>query len=197
MPTILASGFGPFPPWTDNPSWDALVTATPELPTGWQLIRLRLDVAWDDAPARFLACLDDDVRVAIAFGQADDAAVRIERFAVNASNGELLDVNGLRFEADHIVADGPPAYETRLPRRRLLGALHAVGMPAVESHSAGGYLCNHTFYRLLHALQGRSDVCAGFVHVPPAARMAVEQTRLAMERVIEETIAHTNSIEGR
>src|SRR5262245_30596422 len=142
VPTVLATGFGPFPPYRDNPSWDALALAAPVLPDAWRLARVRLDVAWQRAPTQLLDAIAADVRVVVAFGQADDAMFRIERFAVNACDRTLADIHDVRFEADRIVADGPAAYETKLPRERLLSALRARAIPATESHSAGGYLCN-------------------------------------------------------
>lgn len=185
MNTVLASGFGPFPPHDDNPSWDALVNAAPRLPNGWRLDRVCLDVAWDRAAQSLLDRLTEDVRLVVAFGQADDPAVRIERFAVNASNRALLDIDGATFGRDSIVETGPSAYETRLPRQALLARLAAHDFNAVESHFAGGYLCNYTFYRLLHALADRPAVAAGFVHVPPSWRLAIPRTRAAMETIIE------------
>ncbi len=183
MGTILVSGFGPFPPHDDNPSWDALVDAAPRLPKGWRLDRVRLDVAWE--AETLIERLAPDVRLVVAFGQADDPALRIERFAVNASNRALLDVDGAAYDRDVIEVSGPSAYQTRLPRQALLARLAGNDFTAVESHFAGGYLCNYTFYRLMHALADKPDVAAGFVHVPPSSRLAVARTRTAMETIIE------------
>ncbi len=191
MTTVVVSGFGPFPPYTDNPSWDALVDAAPRLPAGWRLQRVRLDVAWNRAANTLLDELDDDVRAVIAFGQADDAAIRIERFAVNACDRSLADVDGLRFETDSITADGPAAYTTALPRRHLHDRLAKAGLPVIESHFAGGYLCNFTFYRLMHHLRNRTATPAGFVHVPPIARLPLARTRAAMELVIESVVDYS------
>jgi pyroglutamyl-peptidase len=32
--------------------------------------------------------------------------------------------------------------------------------------TAGTFVCNHVFYGLMHALAGRDDVKAGFIHIP-------------------------------
>lgn len=191
MPTVLVSGFGPFPPHADNPSWDALIDAQPRLPPQWRMDRVRLDVAWQRAAEALLPKLDGDVRVVIAFGLADDPALRVERFAINASNALLTDIDGTRFEDDTIITPGPAAYTTGLPRRQLLDALTGAGYPAIESHFAGGYLCNHTFYRLMHAVADRPDITAGFVHVPPTAKLALPRTRAAMELIIETVVGYS------
>ncbi len=191
MPTVLVSGFGPFPPHADNPSWDALVEAAPQLPPQWRMDRIRLDVAWQRAPETLLARFDADVRVVIAIGLADESALRVERFAVNASNALLTDIDGTRFEDDAIIASGPAAYATGLPRRRLVDALTGAEYPTTESHFAGGYLCNHTFYRLMHAVADRPDIIAGFVHVPPTSKLALVRTRAAMELIIETAVGYS------
>ena len=193
MPTVLTTGFGPFPPYPDNPSWDALEVAQPQLPDGWRLARVRLDVAWSRAALQLLAAIAADVRVVVAFGQADDPSFRVERFAVNACDRALADVDGRRFDADHIAVDGPAAYETKLPRERVLAALRARALPAVESHSAGGYLCNYLFYRLMHATHAASSLTAGFVHVPPTRRVALATTAEAMSIVIGECARYSES----
>ena len=196
MPTVLASGFGPFPPYADNPSWDALTLAEPVLPKGWRIARVRLDVAWQRAPMRLLEALDADVRVVVAFGQADDPMFRVERFALNACDRALADVDGVRFAADRIAADGPPAYETALPRERLIGALRAQSIAAVESHFAGGYLCNCLFYQLMHATRA-APIVAGFVHVPPTQRAPLAITARAMSIAIEESVSYSESSSWR
>ena len=192
MPTVLATGFGPFPPYRDNPSWDALAIATPPLPAGWRLARMRLDVAWQRAAKQLLEAIDHEVRVVVAFGQADDAMFRVERFAVNACDRALQDVDGARFDGDRIVAHGPAAYETKLPRERVLTALREQSIPAVESHSAGGYLCNFLFYRLMHATRD-APIVAGFVHVPPTQRTTLATTARAMSIAIGESVRYSES----
>jgi pyroglutamyl-peptidase len=192
VPTVLATGFGPFPPYADNPSWDALAIAAPRLPSGWRLARVRLDVAWQRGPAQMLSALDEDVRVVVAFGQADDSTIRVERFALNACDRALADVDGVRFGDDCIAAGGPAAYETNLPRERLLAALHAQSIAAVESHFAGGYLCNCVFYRLMHATVA-TPLVAGFVHVPPVPRMPLAITARAMSIAIAECVRYSES----
>lgn len=194
MPTLLASGFGPFPGAPDNASWDALECIRPNLPPGWRLRRLPLDVAWHRAVDDVIAAIDDDTRAVVAFGQADDDPIRLERFALNAPSRDLEDVDGLRLNARWIVATGPAAYESSLPIEALLTSIEIQGARLVESHYAGSYLCNFTFYRLMHlAATRRPDLVAGFVHVPPAARLDLATTASVMERLIEAVAAHAAS----
>ena len=48
------------------------------------------------------------------------------------------------------------------------------GIPSEVSHTAGTFVCNHVFYRALHAAAGLPSMRAGFVHVPWAAETAPE-----------------------
>jgi pyroglutamyl-peptidase len=47
-------------------------------------------------------------------------------------------------------------------------ALDARGIPHVLSENAGGYVCNHTFFRARHEIaESGQEIRCGFVHVPP------------------------------
>lgn len=183
MPTLLASAFGPFLEHKDNASAAALAKAAPTLPNGWQLARLVVDVAWQRGPETLIEAINPDTALVIAFGQADEEAIRIERFAVNAAGRELPDIDGVHFPGVCLETQGPPAVATGLPWEHLLDALAAAGVPAVESHYPGSYLCNCTFYRLMRHVG--ATIPAGFVHVPPLAKMGVETTARGMEVVME------------
>ncbi|MDE2489291.1 MAG: pyroglutamyl-peptidase I, partial [Elusimicrobia bacterium] len=61
---------------------------------------------------------------------------------------------------------GPAACWARLPVRAVVAALAARGIPAVESLSAGAFVCNHVFYGLLRDLEAEGDALGGFLHLP-------------------------------
>lgn len=192
MPTLLISGFGPFPGAPVNASWDALQLADPALPEGWTLRRVRLDVVWDRAAAELIKSIDQDTAAVVAFGQADDPLIRLERFALNAPDPTLPDAEGLCLTDPYIEVGGPNAYESGLPIRERLIDLDIPGATLVESHHAGTYLCNFTFYRLMHLVaEHRSDLVAGFVHVPPAERQSLAITAQAMQAIIEKVARET------
>lgn len=190
MATVLASGFGPYPGHPANASWDALNVTRPDLPPDWNLQRVRLDVAWSRAADTLLRRVDNGTRIVIAFGQADDDLIRVERFALNAPDMTLVDVDGKLPSSRQVCDDGPPAYETGLPITALVDAIAAEGAPVTESHYAGSYLCNFVFYRLMHLIATRhADVVAGFIHVPPASRLDVGIATRAIRCAIETAIA--------
>ena len=48
----------------------------------------------------------------------------------------------------------------------MLAALHAQGLPAEISQTAGTYVCNHIAYAMLHLASKKRGVRAGFIHIP-------------------------------
>jgi pyroglutamyl-peptidase len=154
---ILVAGFEPFGKNEVNPS---------------QLIAEELDgvvlpVSYARATGELQRALDArDPEIVIAFGLADDrVAITPERFAHNLVEADTTDNDDASGSGAEIDAAGPIAYRSTLPVDEIVAALRAEDIPAQVSRDAGGYLCNHVFYSLMHTLKpGRSG---GFVHVPP------------------------------
>ncbi len=194
MRKLLITGFGPFGTHAKNASWESVSRAQPMLPPDWDLETLQLPVIWAEAPDLIKEALGEDVRAVVAFGQARDSQIRLERIAVNATNRQIQDIQGERFEAEHIDPDGPPAYDTGLPYRRLLGALQRDDVPSRLSLHAGGYLCNFTFYHLMHHVHHRrGNLVAGFVHVPDLGRMDLETLTQAVEIIGREVADYADT----
>jgi len=57
----------------------------------------------------------------------------------------------------------------------MLAALHAQGLPAEISNSAGTYVCNHIAYAMLHLAAKRRGVRAGFIHIPFLPEQAAQR----------------------
>jgi len=157
MTDVLVTGFEPFGKHEVNPS---------------QLIAEALDgvvlpVSYARAAVELERALDDrDPEIAIAFGLADDRdAITPERFAHNLDEADTTDNDDAPGSGAEIDAAGPIAYRSTLPVDEIVAALREREIPAAVSRDAGGYLCNHVFYALMHTLKpGRMG---GFVHVPP------------------------------
>lgn len=209
MKTLLLTGFAPWDHYERNAACELLREQAASGPRGWRIRTLEVPVSWQRAWPTVAAFWDEDVRAVVAFGQAEDDAVRIERFAVNGSNPCAVDVDGARFDGEWNVAEGPMALHTGLPWQRLVNALSVAGLPVRSSLSAGDYLCNHLAYRVLHyqqirheqtrqgdeqtwkqAVELRSRVMAGFVHVPTLSRMGLADLNQVREIVVNEVIDH-------
>jgi pyroglutamyl-peptidase len=185
VPTLLATGFGVWDDHQENASWEILQGIAPMVPSGWRLEVAKIPVSWAEAPVRLGKLLSDDVGAAVLFGQGSEDAIQVERVAVNLADPRRDDIDGKRHRAKVIEPDGPPAYDTGLPWKAVLGALGKADIPSRESRYAGEFLCNFAFYHLMHHIsEVRPDVIGGFVHVPPLSAMPLETLKQAAEVVL-------------
>ncbi|MBO4914689.1 MAG: pyroglutamyl-peptidase I [Oscillospiraceae bacterium] len=165
---ILMTGFEPFGGEKVNPSWEAVCKLPDALP-GTELRKLRLPTAFKTAAE--LACGEISAfkpDIVLCTGQAGGcAAVRIERVAINLRDARIPDNVGFQPTDEPIARDGPAAYFSTLPTRRLLDRLRDGGIAAELSYSAGTFVCNELMYSVLHyAARNAPEMRAGFVHVP-------------------------------
>ena len=105
---------------------------------------------------------------------ASATALTLERFARNRDHSEAVDNDGLsRLDAE-IVKSAPEVYASTLPLERFAAAVRSLGTPVEFSQSAGGFLCNHVFYRARHAIEVHNQrIPCGFLHVPAAEPAAL------------------------
>ena len=177
---VVVIGFEPFGKNDVNPS---------------QLIADELDgivlpVSYERAERELQRTLDErDPEIVIAFGLADDReAITPERFAHNLDEADTVDNDDVAGSGAEIEPAGPLAYRSTLPVDEIVAALRARDLPAAVSRDAGGYLCNHTFYVLMHTLKpGRMG---GFVHVPPLQVLPVERLVEAARVIVETCVQH-------
>jgi pyroglutamyl-peptidase len=201
--TILLTGFEPFGGETVNPSWlavqglhhqctsDGSTVVALELPCVFQASRQVLAEAVAQYQPHTVLCV----------GQAGGSAeLRLERVAINLVDARIADNAGAQPIDQAIVPDGPAAYFTSMPLKAMRAALHAKGIPATVSYSAGTYVCNHVFYGLMHEAARNVQLGrAGFVHIPylpqqalhhaGAPSMALELVQQALLTVLETSIA--------
>jgi pyroglutamyl-peptidase len=191
----LVTGFDPFGGDEINASLEAvrrlpaqvgtLEVVTAELPTSYARSLAALEAAIARAKPDIVLCV----------GQAGDrAALRVERVAVNLQDARIPDNDGARPVDRPIVPGGPAAYLATLPVRAAVASLHAAGLPAEISMSAGTFVCNHVFYGLMHLAATRGHTFrAGFVHVPclpqhaggGASAMALDDIVLGIVTLLE------------
>src|SRR4051812_13371889 len=163
---ILVTGFEKFGPNDLNPT--ALLMERLAGVDG--VIADVLPVEYHTSVKRFEALLDEhrpDVAVAFGLARTYDQ-IRLERAALNLDEAAVPDNAGVLRCGLRIAEDGPVGYWSTLPIDRLIAALSEAGLPVAASGHAGGYVCNHLFYGVRHALERRCwPLPMGFVHVPP------------------------------
>lgn len=169
---VLVTGFEPFGRWRDrgmNPSQRVVEALAAAPPAAMDLRTAVLPVAFAIAGPRLRALIDaHDPAVIVLLGQGGGAKLRVERVGLN-----LEDIPGQRDNArvtreeQPIDRDGPAACFATIPVREVVRRLTAEGVPAVESLSAGTYLCNHVLYAALqYCERTHRGAYVGFIHLP-------------------------------
>ena len=189
---ILLTGFEPFDNSPINPSEQIVHTLANESISGVQIDTAVLPVDLRLGPAALLNAVKvNEPEAVICLGQASRRAViSIERVAVNLSDFRIPDNAGNQVEDQPIEPDGPAAYFTTLPVRKIYNVLKANGIPAELSLSAGTYLCNQVIFTLLHYLKEKELVIpAGFIHLPAlpeqASQMKGSVPSMSLETMIQ------------
>lgn len=146
--------------------------------------------------ARAHAALTDavdrmDPSMVIALGmETRDDHIAIERIALNLDDSAQADATGAVRVGRKIVVDAtaPAAYFSGFAVEKVLEALQTRGFAARSSRDAGGFICNHVFYRACELAEKRAGLVAGFVHLPqpPHCSDGTEATwALHVERMSE------------
>ena len=167
MPTILITGFGPFPGAPFNPTID-LVERLAQLKrpalANVKIVSHIFETSYAAVDRDLPALLERHRPDALLmFGLAAATKyVRIETRAQNALT-VLPDATGAVLRRSAIAEGAPPARKMPAPQRRLLAAARDAGVPARLSRDAGRYLCNYLCWR---ATEAGGPTLAAFVHVP-------------------------------
>ncbi len=200
---ILITGFEPFGGESINPSWEVAKALDGLKLQDAQLVAVQLPCVFSQSlgPLQHALAIHQP-RIVLALGQADGRSdFSIERVAINVCDARIPDNAGDQPIDLPVVTDGPAAYFSTLPLKKMALALKAKGYPASISQTAGTFVCNQVFYGLQHALIG-SEVISGFVHVPllpaqaamrsgaPIASMSTETLKDALLCAVDVLLAH-------
>ena len=170
-PTILLTGFGPFPGTPEN----LTARLVPELAQraarrfrGHDVVSHIFPTEWAGAPRRLADLYAHHApKLALHFGVSERATgFAIETTAHNRC-ASVADAANCLPSAPQIDSGGADSIATRLPADAIVARLHALHVPVTLSPDAGSYLCNTIFYRTLHhAAALPRAATAGFVHIP-------------------------------
>ncbi|MEC2345814.1 pyroglutamyl-peptidase I [Paenibacillus barengoltzii] len=198
MKKLLLTGFEPFGGEPINPAVEAMRRLQGRVIGSFEIVGLELPTVFGQSTERLLAAVQQhEPAVVIALGQAGGReGISFERIAVNLNDANIADNAGNQPVDEPVVPEGPAAYWTTLPVKRMVDRLRNEGIPASISLSAGTFVCNHLFYGLMHhlAVTGK-PIRGGFIHVPylpeqadrhsGAPSMTLDQLITGLERAIE------------
>lgn len=167
---VLLTGFAPFDGRATNASWEAVRAVAATWSQGRELVTACLPVSFRRARQELRGLVGaHDPALVLAVGEAPGrGAVGLERVAINVIDARIPDVDGSAPVDVPVIAGAPAAFFSTLPIKAASRAVAARGVPVEVSGTAGTYVCNATFYALMHLLARTPDVRGGFVHVPCA-----------------------------
>jgi pyroglutamyl-peptidase len=168
-PIALVTGFEPFAGASVNPSAEVAKRLDGRRVGGLEVRAAVLPVHHVAAATAVRDLLDaHEPATILHLGLAGERAqLALERVAINVRDYSIPDNEGVRAVDEPCVPGGPAAYLSTLPLRAILEALHAAGVPAFLSSTAGTYLCNFVMYASLHLLaERRRAIPAGLAHLP-------------------------------
>ena len=181
---LLLTSFEPFGGKTENAS--ALAAASvPDRVGNFNIYKLTLPVVFGKCAAEaYSKAVSLGVDCVLSAGvAAGRKTVTPELLAVNYASAKTPDNEGnMPFDVP-VIGGGREAYFSTLPARRMADAISAAGIPASLSLSAGSYVCNDLFYRLLRMLDG-TGVRVGFIHVPAKGALSTADAAAALTAAI-------------
>lgn len=175
---ILVTGFDPFDGEPINPAWEAVKRLDGKVIDRQHPVHALMipTVRYEALSAIKRGIERFDPQLMIAVGQAGGRmAITPERVAINCDDFRIPDNKGNQPIDEMIVPDGPAAYFSTLPIKRIVMRLMAAGIPAQVSNSAGTFVCNHVFYGLMDFMKKKAkgaaaalSMCRTFRSRPPA-----------------------------
>lgn len=187
---ILITGFDPFGGEALNPSWEVAQQLNGKKVNGAQLVAAKLPCVFAQSLGALAAAIQlHQPDAVIALGQADGRSdFSIERVAINVCDARIPDNDGAQPVDEPVIAQGPAAFFSTLPVKKIASHLKAQGIPASISQTAGTFVCNQVFYGLQHLLCN-TKVLSGFVHVPLLPSQAAARSGASMASMSTETLA--------
>ena len=165
--TVLVTGFDAFGGCSANPS--ALVVEAVAGPAGDTIVGSVLPTSYSRAGSAIeRLLLDHRPQAALLLGLHPKARQLVfERVARNRDDSPAIDNDGARHVGRVIVPGGPGQYAGTLPWPSLHDRARREQVDAVDSDDAGGFVCNHVYYRAAHCVAGCGLATrVGFVHLP-------------------------------
>jgi pyroglutamyl-peptidase len=172
MKSILVSGFSKFAGFSENIT-EKLIGKLPDSIGRYNINTIIVPVEYGNC----FNVLDNEIirikpDIVIATGMAfSRKKISIEKLAVNIDHSETADNAGVIRKDQMIDPEGEPAY---FPTLEYSDKIYTSGL-VTNSYSAGTYICNDLFYRLLNSMKGKNNPKISFIHFPGEEKLAYEK----------------------
>ena len=184
MKKVLLTAFEPFGGRGFNPALQVMAAIKPAAFRNLRLYKAALPVSGKAIGPKIRSLIDGlkpDYIVSLGMAEGE-AAVRVERFALNIQDYRIKDNDGWRPEACLIQPAGPAAYFVNCDTARLAAAIARAGVPVYISNHAGAYVCNNLMYEAMHAISAAGlKTKFAFIHLPLTTGMAAAEKGRAIQ----------------
>ncbi|MFP4001584.1 MAG: pyroglutamyl-peptidase I [Thermoplasmata archaeon] len=198
---LLITGFDPFGGESVNPASEVVLELDGEEINGCEIIAKEIPTVYGKSAEVVKEMIDEvEPDVVLHIGQASGThGIRVERFAVNINDARIEDNEGNQPIDEVIVEDGPAAYWTTIPTRKIVEAVKDAGIPSFLSYTAGTFVCNHVIYSTANYVEENNlPIHYGFIHVPFLPEQAVDKDNqppsMAKETIKEALIVAIETI---
>ncbi|MDN4075507.1 pyroglutamyl-peptidase I [Fictibacillus terranigra] len=190
MKKVLLTGFEPFGGESVNPSWEAVKQLNGEVAEDVLIVSEMVPTAFGTSISVLKQLIQQHKPdVVICVGQAGGRLhITPERVAINLDDARIPDNEEKQPIDEAIVRNGPAAYWTSLPIKRMVEKMKESDIPASVSHTAGTFVCNHIFYGLMYYITSTSsDIRGGFIHIPyiPQQTLDKQAPSLSLETIVQ------------
>ncbi len=172
---LLITCFEPFNGRMKNISME-VVDSLPDRIGNFAIEKMKLPVVFGAAGELAIGAAEElGAHAVLCIGEAGSrGAITPEMVASNMQDARIPDNNGKQPIGEEVVEGGENAHFSRHPVREMVKAMSALGLPAEVSYSAGTYVCNDLFYRMLDHFR-KTDVECGFIHVPREGELTTQE----------------------
>ena len=178
MKKVLLTAFEPFGGRKVNPALQVMAALKPAAFPNLRLRKAALPVDGKTVGPKIRGLIKEfkpDYIISLGLAEGE-AALRVERFALNIRDYRIKDNGGWQPEGTLVHAAGPAAYFVTCDPLRLAAAIGKTGAPVYVSNHAGAYVCNTLMYEALHAVaEGGLKTKFAFIHLPLTTGMAAAE----------------------
>ncbi|MES2414779.1 MAG: pyroglutamyl-peptidase I [Pseudomonadota bacterium] len=203
-PKVLLTGFDAFGGAALNPSWLAVQPMDGQQLAGHAVVAAQVPTTFAGSVTELKKLIrQHKPALVICVGQAGGrSALSLERVAINVADASIPDNAGEQPVDVAVRHKGPSAYFSTLPIKAMLKSMHAAGIRAEVSQTAGTFVCNQVFYSLMDTLakqRSHSKVRGGFIHVPylpeqGTPNMALEEIVRGLRVAVETALVNATDV---
>lgn len=177
---VLLTGFEAFLGMDSNPTEHIATKLNGQFIHGREVIGKVLPVDFYQSKDTLISYIntykpDTIISLGLAVGRN---RITPERVSINCMDGEPDNVGHI-YTDQKIATNGPAAYFSTLPIRKITETLQEQSIPAEISNTAGTYLCNQIMYTSRHYIEtNQLQTIAGFIHIPAHHQLALNKPSL-------------------